>query len=334
MKFISDNIPDKPIVLYHAISSYQLIEVILHRMIYHEKDKAILILPDFIIQKYPNYKNLISKKLFDEVYLFPYLYIPHHNEKQIKEDVSRYYNQIIPYDIKQFSKIYVSGAHFYFSLYLIENQIPFIFFEDAAGMLSRAQELYKNLTVNFPLHAHIANKYGLFDGNNKYITKIICLKDAQTINVEGQKFINFSVEDALQKLSPHKRNKFLHFFIKHRIKTKAEIILLTQHFANLGMMSIKEQKHLYEQLRDDILSDKNIIIKKHPDDTLDYKEIFPHADIIKEIFPSEILAYVFRKKPQFIYTFNSTGCENLKNHFIIKKIRREKYAGQKNFDNS
>ena len=92
-------------------------------------------------------------------------------------------------------------------------------------------------------------------------------------------------------------------------------------------MSLQEQKHLYEQLRDDIFTNKHIIIKKHPDDTLDYTEIFPNADIIKEIFPSELLAYVFLKKPQFIYTFNSTGCENLKNHFIIKKIRREKYAG-------
>lgn len=334
MKSISRNISKKPIVLYHAISSYQMIEVILHRMIYHEKDKAILILPDFIIQKYPNYKKLVTKRLFDEVYLFPYLHISHHNEEQIKKDVKRFYNQIIPYNINHFSNIYIAGAHFYFSLYLIENQIPFIFFEDAAGMLSRAQELYKNLTVNFPIHAQIAKKYGLFDGNNKYITKIICLKDAQTIDVVSQKFINFSVEDTLQQLSQRKRNKLIHFFIKHRIKTKADTILLTQHFANLGMMSIREQKHLYEQLKDDILSDKHIIIKKHPDDTLDYTEIFPDADIIKEIFPSELLAYVFWKKPRFIYTFNSTGCENLKNHFIIKKIGREKYAGQKDSDNS
>ena len=42
-------------VLYHAVSSYQLLEVILHRMAFHGNDKAVLILPDFITGKYPQY---------------------------------------------------------------------------------------------------------------------------------------------------------------------------------------------------------------------------------------------------------------------------------------
>ena len=45
-------------VLYHAVSSYQLLEVMLHRIAFHEKEKAILILPDFITGKYPQYKKL------------------------------------------------------------------------------------------------------------------------------------------------------------------------------------------------------------------------------------------------------------------------------------
>ena len=35
-------------VLYHAVSSYQLLEVILHRQTYHREEKAVLLLPDFI----------------------------------------------------------------------------------------------------------------------------------------------------------------------------------------------------------------------------------------------------------------------------------------------
>ena len=44
---------DKPMVLYHAVSSYQLLEVMLHRMVYHPMEKAVLLLPDFIVGKYP-----------------------------------------------------------------------------------------------------------------------------------------------------------------------------------------------------------------------------------------------------------------------------------------
>ncbi|HIY19985.1 MAG TPA: hypothetical protein IAA44_11320, partial [Candidatus Blautia avistercoris] len=45
-------------VLYHAVSSYQLLEVLLHKMTYHSEDKAVLILPDFITKKYPQYRKL------------------------------------------------------------------------------------------------------------------------------------------------------------------------------------------------------------------------------------------------------------------------------------
>lgn len=50
---------DKPsAVLYHAVSSYQLLEVMLHRMVKHPRDQAVLLLPDFIVGKYPQYKKL------------------------------------------------------------------------------------------------------------------------------------------------------------------------------------------------------------------------------------------------------------------------------------
>ena len=40
-------------VLYHAVSSYQLLEVILHRLTIHPRGTAVLLLPDFIREKYP-----------------------------------------------------------------------------------------------------------------------------------------------------------------------------------------------------------------------------------------------------------------------------------------
>ena len=40
-------------VLYHAVSSYQLLEVLLHRRLFHPEEEAALLLPDFIVEKYP-----------------------------------------------------------------------------------------------------------------------------------------------------------------------------------------------------------------------------------------------------------------------------------------
>ena len=110
-------------VLYHAVSSYQLLEVMLHRMTCHPKDRAVLILPDFIQDKYPWFRKL-EKGFFDRVYLFPYLEIPHDREERIVRRVIRCCEKRIPERIGGFSHIYAAGAHFYFTLYLIEKRIP------------------------------------------------------------------------------------------------------------------------------------------------------------------------------------------------------------------
>ena len=141
----------------------------------------------------------------------------------------------------------VSYTHlFYFSLYLIGQKIPFAFFEDAAGMLSRARELYDALAVKFPIHAEIAQKHGLFDGTNPYIREVICFKRAQAGQGAERETTDFSVEEALSGLPDSARRKLIRFFLRRKIRTRAQAILLTQHFANLGMMSERQQERMYE----------------------------------------------------------------------------------------
>ena len=69
-------------VLYHAISSYQLLEVMLHRLLFHPENRAVLLLPDFIVEKYPQWPLLERRGFFNQVRLFPYLRIPHGEESQ------------------------------------------------------------------------------------------------------------------------------------------------------------------------------------------------------------------------------------------------------------
>ena len=276
-------------VLYHAVSSYQLLEVMLHRMTFHEKEKAVLILPDFITDKYPQYKRLQERGLFDEVYLFPYLRIPHKDEKQVMEDVNWYYNHLIPHNILEFSKIY-------------------------------------------PLHANIAKKYGLFDGSNDFVEQIICLKKAQTKELIDNKYQDFSVEEILNQLSFFKRRKIIRFFVRKRLKEEADAILLTQSFVNLGIMNQIEQKKMYQKMKEQLPLPNRLLIKKHPDDDLVYTDIFPEATVIQAIFPAELLPYVFHRKPDTIYTFDSTGCENLEKSFTIVRVEKDGYEKRQNLD--
>ena len=52
----------RPLVLYHAVSSFQLLEVMLHRMLVHENARAVLVLPDFITEKYPQVCRLAARQ--------------------------------------------------------------------------------------------------------------------------------------------------------------------------------------------------------------------------------------------------------------------------------
>lgn len=127
-------------ILYHAVSTYQIVEVIVHRQKYYPDDKCILFLPDFIIDKYKDYFNVVQLGFFDEVYLCPYLFLMH-DRKFIFRNVQRFIRSCLPYDLCRFDKIYVAGAHFYFSVALVQEEIPFVMFEDAPKILGKWRTL-------------------------------------------------------------------------------------------------------------------------------------------------------------------------------------------------
>lgn len=308
------------LVLYHAVSSYQLLEVMLHRMQVHLEDRAILLLPDFIVEKYPQYKKLRTMGFFHRVYLLPYLHIPHGQETEIVQAITRHCRRILPYPLPAFSRVYVAGAHFYFSLCLIHSRIPFTFFEDGAGMLSQPERLHRALSAGFPVHAALAQKYGLYTGENPWVQNIICLKRAQTVDVSGPKYVDFSVEAALRALSPQARRQVVHFFLPKPLEIRGQAILLTQQFARLGRMTLAQQRQLYRRLGETVLQGIPLAVKVHPDDTLDYGEIFPAAQLITVPFPAELLPYVGKCQPTHLYALDSAGCENLGSHFILHKI--------------
>ncbi|CCX37717.1 putative uncharacterized protein [Clostridium sp. CAG:1013] len=308
-------------VLYHGISSYQLLEVILHRLLFHREEEAVLLLPDFIREKYPQWEKL-SHGFFDEVRLFPYLNIPHGEENRVVKDTAAAYESLDLPPLEEFSRIYIAGAHFYFSLYVISRGRPFSFFEDAAGMLSRPEEAAKILAAKFPQHAALAQSHGLFSGDNPLIQEVFCCWDAQLGPVETKATIwDFSVERALKALPWGERRRLVKFFVERPIKTKADTILLTQQFSGLGLLGEEEQRSLYRELAQGPLAGRRLLVKPHPDDRLDYREVFPGAEVMREVFPAELLPYVFRgHKPKTAAAFGSASLSNLGESFRILRL--------------
>ena len=94
-------------------------------------------------------------------------------------------------------------------------------------------------------------------------------------------------------------------------------------------MNEKQQEHLYRELAKGPLGGVRLLIKRHPDDRLDYTGIFPKGRVIKKPFPAELLPYVFFRKPKVVYTVDSTACENLRHHFQIEKLYPESEEGER-----
>lgn len=134
------------------------------------------------------------------------------------------------------------------------------------------------------------------------------------------------MEEVLEHLPPHKREKVIRFFLPQKIPGGADAVLLTQQFSNQGLLSQEQQLRLYRQLRQEALRNVSLIIKKHPDDHQSYKEIFPDAVEIPWVFPAELLPYVLENKPSHLYTWDSTACSNLEHHFIIHQLGGKPYA--------
>ena len=100
---------EKRRVLYHAVSSYQLLEAVLHRLRFHPGDPAVLLLPDFIAEKYPKYRRLAERGFFQEVRLFPYLRVPHRSEEEVFAEAARACRKALPCPLGDFSQVYVRG---------------------------------------------------------------------------------------------------------------------------------------------------------------------------------------------------------------------------------
>lgn len=60
--------------------------------------------------------------------------------------------------------------------------------------------------------------------------------------------VDFSVEQALEGLSSKTRKRVIRLFLRRKIRTGAEAVLLTQQFSNQGVLGEKEQLRLYAGL--------------------------------------------------------------------------------------
>lgn len=307
-------------ILYQALSSYQILECMVHRQVFHREEPCVLLLGTYIKERMPMYWELETKGFFDEVYLFRFGGY-RGTEEEIVKEVEEEWQRSIPYRISEFTEILAAGIHTYLELYFVKKGIPFAMFEDGSGALSRPWILADIHKKSTPGKYELLERHHLYDHQNSLITKKYCDFQAQEEGFFDEKAEDFPVMVQFAKLPESMQEEIRRLFDLPLLEEKGDrVLLLTQQFANLGQLSLDGQVAIYQHLFRYYLDGRKVLIKPHPDDILYYEELFPEAELIREVFPSELLPFAFAELPKTICTVSSTGVNAIRDKFAEEMV--------------
>lgn len=302
--------------LFHAVSTYQLISLMAYAQQTKAAGKDILLVANTLADKYPQYQELTA--FFDELYVFPLTVLP--DEEISEEAIGIYFDDFLSerkINLMQVDTVHLGCPHSPFGIYLETRKIPYVFWEDAAGQLSRP-EIMQSFDKPYPNKCKLAQAHGLYTATGDSVKAVMIDLAAQAPGFSlgrGQK--DFRTVTALEALPGAIKEKIVRFFLKEgSISLPSNcVLMLTQHFANLQVLSFEEQALLYQIVMDYFFPQRTVVFKTHPDDMLYYAKLFPEHQVVNARFPSELLGLVFCPKPKEIATISSTAVKSQYGHF-------------------
>lgn len=155
-------------------------------------------------------------------------------------------------------------------------------------------------------------KFGLSDKIKKiYLTGIaeipeIIKNKVEIVNLkEKWKQLSFEEQEEILKIFDLKNSDLIKW---QKLENKA--LLITQPLSEDGIISEKEKIEIYKEIVEKNKSE-NIMIKSHPREKTDYRNIFPNIELIEGKFPLEILMLLGINFKEVITIF-STAALNFK----------------------
>lgn len=315
-------------VLYHVVSTYQLLCSIVHQLCI--EDKAKIVISKDIEDRFPDYQKRFCV-FFDEFILYDNSFannILFSQDEVNKEEFCDYFeNKLSAINFKEIDNIYCFCTHAAFGVYLSIKKYRYTFCEDAAGALSHTLGIRKHIIQTNRLRDEVLTQYALYDGTSTLVKRRLYNEKANPEIKKKESDLNFDIAYELENISSDKRNKVVNSFLDKKIDIpENSILVLTEHLYNLGVMTWKEQGLMYQLLKDYFLEKMNLVFKTHPDDLFYYSKIFPNDKVIRNKFPAELLPYIFSTKPSMLVTISSTAFHGLCGLFDRKLIFNQEFS--------
>ena len=309
-------------ILYHAITIYHILKFCIHKLRNHPNDEAILLVPTFLVRKPSGATKPYLTKIFDKVYFFNWEKKGYESEQEIISAIDGEIKKIIGNDVlSQISEVNVARAAFLFSNWLIHNKVYFQWFEEADGRLSQPEPIMKDDLKFFPLRYELAVKNGMYTGNNPYITRKYIRYESQLANFHDSIAENFDVIEEMKHLSIEDKERLLQFFDvpqDEKFEANESVLMMTQHFSNLNILSYVDHALCYQLTTDYFLDGYTAYYKWHPTDLMPYPSFIENVQMIDGQFPAELMTLIVNKPFEIGASINSTGILNLKS--ICKRI--------------
>ncbi len=320
-------------ILYIGASIYHILCFSLHKLIYHPEEEAVLIICDNIFSKsgMEELKADIDKsEIFSRTLILHYIEGAYSNPYVLKEtspaeEIDRYIawneqwieewmeqNQL---DISEAAEFNTAIDHRHFGLYLLSKKIPYQYFEDGNGLLSRERvqmefhkkSQYASYAVTKRLHAL---------GNSRYVTKRYANASAQVPGFYDEKMEDFNVITLFAGLKEEDKKRLLKMFHAKKLELprtkKGPVLYLTRYVRYLQKPTIQNHHYLSAMILDLFAEDHLVVIKPHPRDFSGrYRDLFPDAVVLDKHFPSELLPFLYDGKFRKIITIGSTAIDAL-----------------------
>lgn len=145
------------------------------------------------------------------------------------------------------------------------------------------------------------NKFGI----SKNISEIYLtgLKEIPKKIINKTKIID--LKKLWSELSFEKKEKLFNIFnLKGKILLNKEIILITQPLSEDGAITENEKINIYKNIVDKY-GEENIIIKPHPREKTNYKDIFPKTEVLTKEFPIELITFTMKNIKKVITIFST-----------------------------
>lgn len=310
-------------IIYYAVSTYHVECCVLHRLTKKPKEKAILLISDIHVNSVMFLQQYRNSGIFDEIILLGEMEVRKYSFylEQKKIDPMKVVNKCcnrmkkeIPLKLTEARTLYMCLDTLPFGWYVVKNKIPHVLFEDGSGILSDRSLFMSTLKLGSVRH-RLIDRMGLL-GENPYAVTILADIQTQKTGYQNPKMEDFSAKRILAEMDIETRQKVMEFFHcpekLSEVKEKKISLLLTQHLANLGILSLEQQHHLYLLLADYFLKNQTIVIKPHPDDLAGrYKEIFGESmSVLPFAMPSELLPYCITDRFSTVLAASSTAAKS------------------------